>query len=899
MSKLEVLQKNEAEAEHRKVLKRRLKKNSAKVLFRNLRNAVVEKDVENAWRKIFTEYYIDNQGKDDDYEISSPLDVDGFISTGSGNLVFALRILMEFKNGTDLTKAYDRARIICQCIHYMKKFQDNGVSLPTVIVGADEDQAFVLVATKFYSYLSGHYNWQVSPSSAYREDKQLMSKLMADANLSVYPFQFTGGNLNERYNSLLDLFDSIDSISQNNGKELYKVKVSPATIVGMFDEFNHIAFREPDKVKPVQSVNMFMHMITGNNSEDYYFIPRNRNLYHLPGDKKVAVFGVKIEEYLNHYDRNFTVKEIDRLNSIADRLIEVNERRFKGDFWTPDVWAKEADEIIKQAVDPSYKNNSLIWDCAAGVRNLTRQFRYNELFISTYHEDEILLGDGYNPEAKEVFQYDFLNDDVDLTPSNTPNSTAWKLPDSLFNALTEAGSSGKRVIFYTNPPYGTANNFGQFGTSKATIAKSKVNLYMKANGFGKAAQQLYAQFMVRVMKIIRDFNLKNVYIAFFTNARFLTGADYWEKFNERFFPQFTLVKGNLFSAGEFSDTSESWPITFAVYKYEPNGVLSLPNQFSLRLQETTMDDRLNPSIQEVKVNGHSHKIMINVKSKNTLNRWVKEPLRKYKNVKKMKTVPQLGSAMKVSKGKKPVGFLLEGSLGYMVFNSDNIGKGTYQGGVYIVSGSAYMGHGINVMPKGFDRAVVGFAARKAVTPTWYNAQDNYQIPNIHSRLYQEFINDSLVFSLFDNSSNQASYRHEGWTNCNVPNKWINEWFWISREEVIEEIESDSLMKDMYEDIRTDQERYVAKEIMNRHFSKEAQTVLDLSKKVWKDTLRYRSIMADDEPSLYLNAWDAGWYQIKQVNKRYQSSYYNEFRQAFMKLKQKIEINTYALGMLKK
>ena len=94
-------------------------------MFRNLRNAVVEKDVENAWRKIFTEYYIDNQDKDDDYEISSPLDVDGFISTGSGNLVFALRILMEFKNGTDLTKAYDRARIICQCIHYTRNVNLN------------------------------------------------------------------------------------------------------------------------------------------------------------------------------------------------------------------------------------------------------------------------------------------------------------------------------------------------------------------------------------------------------------------------------------------------------------------------------------------------------------------------------------------------------------------------------------------------------------------------------------------------------------------------------------------------------------------------------------------------------------------------------------------------------
>ena len=128
------------------------------------------------------------------------------------------------------------------------------------------------------------------------------------------------------------------------------------------------------------------------------------------------------------------------------------------------------------------------------------------------------------------------------------------MPSSLFNALIAASKQNKRVVFYTNPPYGTANNFGKFGTSKASIARSKINLIMKNNGCGKASQQLYAQFMYRTMKIIKDFNLKNSYICFFTNARFLTGADYWEKFNNQFFSQFTLVKGNIFSAGEFSDT---------------------------------------------------------------------------------------------------------------------------------------------------------------------------------------------------------------------------------------------------------------------------------------------------------------------------------------------------------
>lgn len=287
---------------------------------------------------------------------------------------------------------------------------------------------------------------------------------------------------------MIDLFDSIDSMTRSKGSEAYKVTVSPATIVGMFDEFTRIAFREPEKINPVQAVNIFMQMLVGKNDEDYYFIPNNHNLYHLPGDKKIGVYGVQLESYFNHYDRNFSSKEIDQLTAIADRLIEATERRYKGDFWTPSIWAKRADELMQEAIDNNYKEDSIVWDCAADVRNLTRDFSYNDLYISTYHQDEIFLGEGYNPEAKEAFQYDFLNDDIGLNLQHNPDPDKWKMPNKLFNALVEAG---KRVIFYTNPPYGTANNVHADGSSKKEIAKTKVNEEILAKGLEERLRNNY------------------------------------------------------------------------------------------------------------------------------------------------------------------------------------------------------------------------------------------------------------------------------------------------------------------------------------------------------------------------------------------------------------------------
>lgn len=885
--KMETLWRKKQDDEHRKHLRRLLPKQSAKTLFSSLRVANNEKDVENAWRKAFTEYYVERQ--DEGYQITSPNDVDGFISAENGALLFALRILLEFKKETDLTKTYDRARITCQCVHYMHNFKKVGGELPNVIVGADENQAFVLLASNFYKYLDNDkYNWDVAPSAAYKSDTALMADLQDDANLAVYPFQFTGGNETERYNSLLDLFDSIDSILRSDDQKSYKVTVSPATIVGMFDQFNQLAFREPDKIKPVKAVNMFMQMLTGKNDTDYYFLPRNRNLYHLPGDEKVKVYGVKLTTFLDHYDRNFTPKEIDKLTAIADRLIEANERRYKGDFWTPSIWAHRANEMMQETIGKDYKNTAIVWDCAAGVRNLTRDYSYKNLYLSTYHQDEVYLGDGYNPEAKAAFQYDFLNDDVNLNPVDTPNPNDWKMPNNLFEALQQASINNQPVVFFTNPPYGTANNVQADGSSKQGIAKTLVNEQMKQRGLGKASQQLYCQFMFRALCLIKQFNLTNAYIAFFTNARFLAGAEYYQKFDDYFFRHFEFAKGNLLNAGEFSDTSNLWPITFSVYRYQPDTTPQF--EYPLTVEQSYLDDAGKQNIRTIAT--HTMKM---VKEEHTLSKWVREPLSLQKYSVAKFAYPQLSSALKVATGKNPYGRLYEGSLGYMVSNSDNIGEGFR--GVWLVTSSAYKGHGFNVIPENFDRACVNFASRRSIDPLWYHNQDNYYQPDETNLLYNEFVNDALIFTLFENSSFQVAYRNPEWSNTGVAGKWANQWFWMPIEYVREEVENNPKLRPLYDDLRGDSDRFVAKEVMKRDFSPEAQAVLDNANKVWKQTLASRAVMFDDYPEYYLNAWDAGWYQIKRINELFPAKSYDEFREVFAALKDKIARNVYQLGML--
>ncbi|MCZ3527499.1 hypothetical protein L2821_09875 [Lactobacillus gasseri] len=857
---------------------------------------MVEKDVEDAWREFFTTCFVKNKtDANDDFTISSPENVDGLIM--SDNIVFALKLLLEFKKDTNLNKVYDRARITAQCIHYMRLLSDNDRIRPNVICGADQSKAFVLYAPNFYDYLKHNYNWKCRPSDAYRQDPQLMKDLITDRNLSVWVYEFDYRKPKQAYINLQELIDEIDKLAQTNGNQ-YQVKVTDANITGMFSEFKRIVFNNPDEVTARESVTIFMKLLIGDNT-DYYLHPNKFNVLHLPNGKEISVDAIALKAFFKHFNRQLKPKEQDRLLSIADRLIEDETRRRKGDFWTPTIWANEADKLLQDAFGKDYKENSIVWDCAAGTKNLTRDFVYSDLYSSTIYQSEVDLGEKYNPEAKESFQYDFLNDDIDLNPES--NGEKWKLPKTLFIALKEAAKTNERVIFYTNPPYGTANNLKKYGTSKSNIAQSKINAYMKKNDYGSAAQQLYAQFFVRVIKIVNDFHLKNVGIGFFTNARFFAGGNYWQKFNNKFFSKFKFIKGTMLNAGEFSDTSNTWPIVFATYKYQVGGGdVPAIDKVSFALKKSAWDEEKGELLIESVNKKIKNKTMLQVYKPNDLSSWVRETLPPKPSY-CLDTYPQLSGALVESKGKRPSGKLLKNSLGYMVFNSDNIGEGTTNGGVWIASSSAYKGHGINVLPENFKRVVVGFAARRAVKPTWYNAQDNYVRPDINNSKYDEFVNDSLIYSLFDNASYQAAYRN--WKNysnlANFKNKWANQWFWLDID-TVRELTNEYNQMQLYNDTRGDTNRYVAKMVNQTTFSPEAKAVLDIVNKIWLQTLscRQSAILANE--TLSLEAWDAGWFQLKQLVKLFPDKnqiLMLEFKEKFEILKKKIEDEVYDLNML--
>ena len=864
-----------------------------KTFLMNIKTVATEKDVETHWQTLFNQMFKNGSGQ----VVKTPHGTDGLIQINqfTGNI----NILMEFKHNFDLTSKQNQLKVLTQMIHYMYKLKDTEYGVPDILVGADENHAFVLYAPNFYKYLEDtSYNWDVAPSQAYRDNFKLLLDLMDDANTNTWVYTLNNPKVGDNTSNLTILFDEIVSLVQHDSHQQYQIDITPLNIEYLYRLFedNGMVGNTTSK-NTVSRVNLFSQLLTQNNM-DYYQHPHNPNIIIANGTQ-IRVDGAYINALFKKYNRDLSPVKRNELVAIADRLLEDHTRQLHGEYWTPSIWANRSDEILQNVLGEGYKEDTLVWDPAAGASNLTRDNQYGELYISTLHDEELSMGQQYNQEAKTRFQYDFLNDDIDMNPLSNPDDL--KLPNELFNALVEAGRTGRRVLFYANPPYGSSGAGRKSDkTKRQGTHRTETNKYMLNEGYGTASTNLYMQFFGRVDKIRKDFGLTNFNIGFFTPIRQICGGSAWMGYKNLFLTKYQHKQGILFNAGEFGGTANTWGVSFSVYEY-----LETEDNTDFNYHLSVEETELSP--EGLVINHIGDKTISFVDDEDSIVRYVAEQrvqAREYS-----KPYPRLKNALAeadLTKGKQ-AGMLHEGALGSLWVSGSSIGRTAQYVG--ILNGLMRNGGGSSIYPSNFDRVVVGFGVREAVTVDWINNTDNIRRPNdeliaSQPQQWQAFVNDTLVFSLFGPHSLQASYRgnedyNPDWkqySNTQVPGKWVNEFFWMSQEEILELANSHRLDL-VYQDALTDTNRFVYNEIQKREFSVEAQALLDLASQVVRDTMPFRKLYMHNKEEWHLRAWDAGWYQIKQLEKEHPSSHMDDFREALKTLSDKIEQESYDWGML--
>jgi len=801
-----------------------------------IKNAKIEKDVEHVYTQGISLYF---PGVDIEHTFACDALVD--TKNKQGKL---LKLIIEYKFDEDFQSRAMRAKVIAQVLFYMKRFELNGMILPNVAMVGDVNECFVFHTNDIIPYLDEDIDWSTAPSQAHINNPELVMKLAQDENIN--PFVFV---VDENF-SFKDVADKIYDLSANIQRYVHVTEHNIATI---FEYFTNRVITNKKKVSANDLVAVFMGVITKN--ENYYKHPMKKNVLVTPlGDVKIN--GEGYDAFFSYFNRNYTPQEKMRFTEISDRLIEDTNRRNKGEFYTPTLFVDYAHDMISKQFGEDWKENYVVWDNSCGSKNLTRDYHFKELYCSTLEQAELDISAHYNKEATS-FQFDFLNDSLD------------KLP----RGLLEAFEQNKPIIIFMNPPYATANNFGE--TSKDKIAKTMINEQMLNDKIGSSAQNLYAQFIYRIMMIKRKYNLTNIHIAMFTPTLYLSGGS-WKGFRKEFFKDFTYRNGCTFRASHFADVADNWGISFTIWL---NGKSFVTDSF-----KHTLIDNGNDGIEII-----GEKQIYNADNHIKASEWVREPIKGLKTF----DAPNLTSALSI-KEVNTRGMLMEDSIGYFYNNSNNVDKNDQNVGLF--SSPFAAAHGLSTRAENFVRCTSLFSARRLVQKNWINWADEYMKPNTEHPLWQEFENDSIVYSLFESKSNQSSLRQVEYKGKLWDIK--NEFFWMSREEMMS-LANENGNDHCYQDANVSSDRYVYNLLQGITLSEEAQAVLDKACELVRKTFKYRMMFDENNENYQINNWDASFYQMKPLWKEYAKEDFEEFKELYKKLADKMLPMVYEVGFLRK
>jgi len=800
--------------------------------------SVVEKDVENSYRQFLST-------KIPDMVFTSPFKCDGYGVSQKDNI----RLLCEFKKDVDLRTKSDQVDVIIQAIFYVKKFEQNGMILPNVLLLGDKNEWFVLHTNSIFDYLSFDIDWELPASKAHMIFP-IKEKLMQDEKIA--PFVFSINELDIAIEKIKDLAKNVVRL----------IPITPHNITEVFSYFENNVLGK-HILDTNQLANLFVQLLI-NPDENYLHPVAKRKTIVTKSFNEINVKSREVfTSFFSHFSPTYTPKQKEQLTAVVDRLIQDVTRRKQGEFFTPTIWVDKAHEYITSVFGEDWKEKYVVWDPAWGTGNLTRDYKFKELYVSTLNYSDIQTAEqmGYNPEAVK-FQFDFLNDDYELLPKG----------------LRDAIESGRHIIVLMNPPYARSASDGKRNKIESGTGKTKMALEMKNEGWGSGSSNLYSQFFYRITKL-QEIN-KNIKVGLFSPPLYLTGNSYKE-FRQKFFSQFGFKVGFLFQASNFSDVSSQWGITFSIHT-EPNINV-----------EKFVYDVLVFDENEMCIKNINQKILYNIDKTNNLSNWIK-------NTDKVEDFPKMSSALNVKETNFGCG-KPKNCIAILGNNSNSVMKNNQS--VYIINGGITENIGKTFVNKdNLIKSTSLFTSRRLISgqhANWINWNDEYLTPNERHPQYQQFTYDSIVYSLFESKSNQSSLRQITYKDKLWDIK--NEFFWMSKERMLD-LANDNHYTELYNDARTSDNRYVyellfgEQDIYNK-LSPDAKLVLDKAIELVEKSMRQRHLMADD--TNHLNSWDAGYAQLKLVWKEYFPDEFKEFRQLYKNLEDRMRPLVYELGFLLK
>jgi hypothetical protein len=795
---------------------------------KNLTIALNEKDVENSYRHEFRKKF-------KDMEITSPFGCDGFgVSKSAG-----VRTLMEFKDDLNLSNKAELVKVLAQSVFYIKKFYEKGIIPPSTIFIADRNECLTLHVNDLIKYLEMDLDWSIAPSSAHSITSLVLS-MMKDN--SINPFVYDSDHFTDCIQKVKDLTDNVQR----------KVLVTDKNITEVFRYFDEKVLGKT-KLTTNEKANLFVQILV--NKDDNYLHPvSKRKTVVTKSFGEISIISRDaFQSFFAHFSSSYTPSQKHKLAAVVDRIVEDTVRRIQGEFFTPSIWVDKAHEYISSVFGEDWKEKYIVWDPAWGTGNLTRDFNFKELYVSTLNQSDIDTANqmGYNPYSVK-FQYDFLNDEIEDLPLD----------------LLEALKNGKEIIVLMNPPYAASGTMNHEKVKKG-LTNTEIGIEMKKNNLGKVSNELYTQFIYKCMKL-------NCHICLFSKPMFLTSPSF-KNLRKELQKKYQYQRGFMIDASNFADV-KSWGLSFSILKKSKSKENYSEFDFDLL------------SLNNSEVTEMGLKKLYNTDNITPASNWVRLKTKSLKTI----DMPQIKSALEIKQ--KGYGRNVKNSLGYMYNDSNNVYKNGQ--GVCITTSVFSHGHGVPIIKENLFEISSLYGARKLVSMNWVNEYDEYLEPNCSNQNYTQFSLDSLILLLFNNSSQQSSLRQITYKGDLWDIK--NEFFWMSKER-IKELADRHGYDELFNDARISSERHVYELLFGEQrvydkLSPDAKDVLNKAIQLTENSIETRQLIAND--SNHLNSWDSGYAQLKLVWKEYFQEDFRTFRDAYKKLEERMRPLVYELNFLK-
>lgn len=740
-----------------------------------------------------------------------------------------------------------------QLLHYVQVALNKGEKVPPFLAVIDTEKAALMKSTDVLPFLAKKtVKWGKSASQYTQEALDEIS-----THIGTHFVSFKISSHEEEF------IGTVKAAIASG--EIIRTQITPDNLKQVFDKWVDMIGREIAGVEAEDYALLFFADIMHDGKVSTHAnLPAE--LLH-KNDSPVFNLGGKIFELGNKegyrrfwaiYHRPPKSEYRDYLLERRDSLIPLDERSFKGAYYTPLHVVDKAYDKLAETLGKNWQREYIVWDMCCGVGNLeVKHSNPRNIYMSTLDQADVdVMKATKTCVAAQRFQYDYLNDDI-TDSGRIDYSLSKKLPQGLRDAI----AAGKKILVLINPPYAAATNRGntaKVGDAeyKSGVAKTKFAATAMAN-YGKASNELFTQFVARIAH-----EMPTATLAMFSTLKYINAPDF-AAFRQKWGA--TYRGGFVVHNKAFDGLKGKFPIGFLIWQ---------TNQTSTsRITEVTAE------VIDKEARAIGEKKFFNIPNSQYLSAWIVRPKPNHIDVIPLKNAVTPATATKDLRGTK----WADGAIACMDCAGNDL-QHAEQHTVIFSSGYGSAG-GFLITDKNLWQASIVFAVRRLIAPTWLNDRDQFLQPT--QPLTDEFKTDCLLWMLFNRCNRTAGANGLEWNG----KQWslVNHFIPFTEAEVgaPDRFESDFMVQ------------YLA----DKSLSPEARAVLDAGRTLWKAYFAHTDVRTVRD-EYKLNRPDVGWFQIRNALKARNASSdttpvnFAPFEKVYQTLTDKLQPQVFSLGFLR-